>query len=630
MCGKDNEKKRKRRTIERVNDMVKKKTQVKNKQVKEREISWLLLPLLLILGVLPLVTRLTLHQSEIKELLFKAGTEKKYDIFLYGKGCFLIAVAGVMVVILVWKWFTDRDWPKLNKGFIFLGIYALFVFLSSVCSQYDQVSLKGAEDSYESMFVLLSYCILPVYAYVFVRDEKDIKGIFKWWPVGIGLLILIGISQFIGHDFWSTEIGKRLLIPVSSWGTATLAFNFEAGRVYLSQYNPNYVGPLAAMIVLLFITLAFFAKGWKKKTIYGVVAGGMFLCLLASQSKNGLIALFFGGILLCLFLHKRVKKYWYVFGSVFLLFIGAVLVLDFSRDHIIFNAVKSSWNSITAEKGEDDYHPEVDDIQAGDEYIEVTYKGNTIYIKGIIDEEKNTMTFELVDEDGKNVSYAYDSEKEKVVIEDPRFEEIGLSSTKIDDIKCVSVILDGTTFRFSDQVGKKGYYYASPNGIFTKMEKAESALFTNMPKLASGRGYIWARSVPLLKDTVILGYGADNYQLYFPQYDYVAAYKCGFLGKIVGSPHNMFLQIGINTGLISLIGFLGFFLVYFIDCIRLYRKEDFQEFLPQAGIGICAACFAYMMTGFLNDSVVCVAPVFWCLIGMGLAVNRIYKKGMRK
>lgn len=608
----------------------KNKNQTNLKQKKsEEKFSWLLLPLVVVLGILPLVTRLTIHKSEVKQILFNAGVEDNYDIFLYGKSVFLMAVAAVMVIILIWKWFADRNWPKLNKCFIPLGIYVLFVLLSSLMSEYTQISLGGIDDGYESMFVLLSYCILAVYAYVFIRSEADVKGIIKWWPIGIIVLIFIGATQFIGYDFWSTEVGRKLMLPISQWG-AKLSFNFEAGRVYLAQYNPNYVGPLAAMIVLFFGVLTIFAKGKKKKIIYGVITLGMFGCLLASQSKNGMIALFLGGIVLCLFLHKRLKKYWYFFAGGVVVFVGVILALDFSRGHFITRAITASWQSITSESAADDRCPELEDIQAGDEFIQVTYDGNTIYIKGNINEENNTLSFELYDEDGKEVSYIYDAEKETAFIQDERFEDIQLQSAKINDIPCVGLKINHYNWRFTNQVGQKGYYYASPNGVFTKMKAADTAVFTNMPSLASGRGYIWARAIPMLKDTIVLGRGADNFQLYFPQYDYVAAYKSGFAAKTVASPHNMYLQIGVNTGVISLIGFIGFFLLYFVDCIRLYRKEDFQEFMPQVGLGICVACFAYMMTGFLNDSMVCVAPVFWCLIGMGLAVNRIYKKETRK
>ena len=39
-----------------------------------------------------------------------------------------------------------------------------------------------------------------------------------------------------------------------------------------------------------------------------------------------------------------------------------------------------------------------------------------------------------------------------------------------------------------------------------------------------------------------------------------------------------------------------------------------------------AAVLVYMFAGIVNDSNVCTAPVFWGMLGLGLAVNRILVK----
>jgi len=42
---------------------------------------------------------------------------------------------------------------------------------------------------------------------------------------------------------------------------------------------------------------------------------------------------------------------------------------------------------------------------------------------------------------------------------------------------------------------------------------------------------------------------------------------------------------------------------------------------------IFSAIISYCMAGFFNDSVVSVAPVFWVLLGLGIAMNKsAYKK----
>ena len=41
-----------------------------------------------------------------------------------------------------------------------------------------------------------------------------------------------------------------------------------------------------------------------------------------------------------------------------------------------------------------------------------------------------------------------------------------------------------------------------------------------MERLGSGRGYIWSRSIPLIKQAGFMGLGADTYPEYFPQNDF--------------------------------------------------------------------------------------------------------------
>lgn len=606
------------------NKETKKKTQPKTVGDTKRFSIWIL-PIMLILGILPLVTRMFELESVVEKLFFGAEADTNYDFFLYGKGILLLVLAGIMLVVLVGRWFCDSEWPKLGLAFIPLAVYALLVLVSSILSDYQDFVMKGVDESYQSMFILLAYCVLTVYSYVMVRSERSVKQILTWWLVGIFLLIVIGVTQLFFKDFWATWLGRHILLPVSQWGT-NLSFKFEAGRIYLSQYNPNYVGGLAVMIIMVFGVLALFVKE-KKRWLFAIAAAGMMMCLLGSQSKNGIIALGVCMVLMLVFFRKKLKKYWPATVIIGVVMISAVVGMDFARGHFISNAFKTTWNTLTKKTapitGE---KAKVEDIQTKDDYVVVYYDGDELRVACDYNSEDNTMLFHISDQDDKKITYVDEDGDGIYSLEDERFENITLRTTKHGDVACFGLNIGGTWWDFTNEVGKKGYYYCSVMGYYTKMQKAESAVFTNMGNLGSGRGYIWARSIPILKDTILLGKGADNYWAYFPRYDYVEAWKNGYYAKTISTPHNMYLQIGINSGVISLIAFLAFFVIYFVDCIRLYWKENFDNFLSQAGIGICLATFGYMMTGFLNDMMVCVAPIFWCLMGLGLAVNRLYRK----
>ena len=78
-----------------------------------------------------------------------------------------------------------------------------------------------------------------------------------------------------------------------------------------------------------------------------------------------------------------------------------------------------------------------------------------------------------------------------------------------------------------------------------------------------------------------------------------------------------------ENGLPALLAFLGFFLWYMVRCIRILRKADLKDPLVRTGTGIFTGLLTYMIVGLANDSNVCTAPVFWVMLGLGMAVNRI-------
>jgi hypothetical protein len=66
---------------------------------------------------------------------------------------------------------------------------------------------------------------------------------------------------------------------------------------------------------------------------------------------------------------------------------------------------------------------------------------------------------------------------------------------------------------------------------------------------------------------------------------------------------------------------MALFAWYLAACVGLYVRR------PPAGMqgGIGVACFAgvlgYLGAALFNDSVVCVAPVFWAVLGLGIRMN---------
>lgn len=163
---------------------------------------------------------------------------------------------------------------------------------------------------------------------------------------------------------------------------------------------------------------------------------------------------------------------------------------------------------------------------------------------------------------------------------------------------------------------------------------AEHIGFEGKEKVGSSRGYIWSRTLPLLKNCLITGYGPDTFAYVFPQNDFLAKYYSYVdFGEdfyiTVDKPHNLYLQIFFNSGLIALIAFLAIVLFYLVDCFRLYALR--KEYRPEQimGAAVMLGIVGYLAAGLFNDSVVHVAPVFWILLGTGAALNTINRRADR-
>ena len=98
---------------------------------------------------------------------------------------------------------------------------------------------------------------------------------------------------------------------------------------------------------------------------------------------------------------------------------------------------------------------------------------------------------------------------------------------------------------------------------------------------------------------------------------------------MISKPHCWFLQVGVQTGVLSLLALLVFYGMYFVQSIRLYSKKISDSYLSQVGVAILVGTIGYMIAGLTNDSSITVAPVFWGVIGLGITVN-IMVKNQRK
>lgn len=582
---------------------------------KPKQPHYHLIPLIFILVVLPLISKVYTYDPKLAHFDWFPNLTEYSDIFLYYKSVFFIITAVIMAFLILGKRFIEDQHAVTAMEFYPLALYAVLALLSTLFSPYRSYGFSGIYEQFESIWVLLGYCVAAYYAYIFV-EEEDIAFLMRWFLVGIALLTALGLSQALSHDFFRTKLGQKIVTSGTKYNS--LDFTFEEDRVYMSLYNPNYVGSYAALIFPILICFLLFFKTGNTKNGKWIpiiecvasllIAAGLAFCLLKSASKSGIIAVAGTFFLFFLVLVPRLKKYWYLGILALVLMVGGVFFADRALNHLLSDSIR---NIFRGEKTTYD----LEDITVTDQDVIFTYRGNVLHFR--ITEDYD---IEVTDEAGtvlpleKGGSFSF-------VIADERFPDITVSQFPIEDYMSMGIGILDSTWYFSNDNDTREYQFYNLYGKWTDFSKAPSALFTGRESIATNRGYIWSRTIPLLKKYILLGSGADTFCIVYPNDDYLGMYNCGYTGQTITKPHNLYLQIAVQSGVLSLIAFLAFYLIYFISSFLLYTRCRLDSYSSKIGLGIFVGSFGYMISGIINDSMITVAPVFWVLMGVGISIN---------
>jgi hypothetical protein len=385
------------------------------------------------------------------------------------------------------------------------------------------------------------------------------------------------------------------------------------------MYNTNFVGSFSALLV----PLGVFAYLYSKKLLHKVLSFAFALLMLfvwiGCNSRAGYLGLSFGIILSLILYRKKIKEDLRKILILLLAFVIMVVYMNGVSDGRVLRQF-SRLNPFA----EGDRLEEIQETQV--RFEDIKFEGNSVAV--ITNEESvraelskdNELLF--YDLKGERLKVDVDDEG-NITFEDGKYEEFSAKLETDRNRFLIDAYGKSMAIYFTDE----GFMMAGSSGVIKKTEYPPYLrIFDGREKFASSRGYIWSRSVPMLKDTLLVGYGPDTYALEFPQHDYVGKLNSFSSHRmIVDKPHNMYLQIGINTGMISLIGLLALYLMYFIESIKLYINRDISTFLDYIGVGAFVGVMSYLAAGMFNDQIISVAPLFYTMVGLGLAVNRILR-----
>lgn len=579
----------------------------------------LLYPLIIVMAIIPFIVHQKIVPTRLEKYSWFSFSDTSMDFFLYYKSVWLIVMAVIMLAILCVKVMQKKEYQKIPKFIIPIGIYGLLIILSMIFSENRTLSIHGTMEQYESGFVLLGYLIFMYYAYLLVDTEDSAGFLIKVWAVSIAVLCILGLLQVLGHDFFATDFGKKLILSKEYWDNLdNVSFTFGANRIYLTLYNPNYVGVYATIAIPILVSFVFFTKSIVGKVIYGGLTVGMLICIVGSESKTAVLSLAVVMILAVIIFRKRLLAQWkFVIPGIIVLAI-IFIVFDASIGHAYTNSIKAAFKTLTQSQTSE---PAVTEVDTLEDEIVIHYLNNPLHIS--YTRSGDSFSIQVLDDTGSEIPVT--QEEVNIVLQDKRFAGVTITPVTFSEQYGIQVVIGGHTWYFTNEAseGDSSYYFYTPYGKWDKVNNPE--VFEMNEDMFSRRGYIWSRTIPLLKENIFVGSGPDTYTIEFPQDDYIGLENYGYKGSIVTKPHNMYLQIGVQTGVISLIAFLVFYIMYFVQSIRIYIKGKFDAYASQLGVGIFLASIGYMIAGITNDSTITVAPIFWVLMGVGFSMNKIVK-----
>ncbi len=539
------------------------------------------------------------------------GSFINIDFYSYYKMIFFLTAS--FFLLITFLKYIDLNGIKKTSYYIPIAIYIILAVISSFTAEYKEIVIKGFPDRYENIFVLLGYLLLVVVVINIIDDQKSFKLILKALFISAFVLSIHGVLQFYNYDLFATEFGKKLITP-DGLEFFVDRLSFIGKRViYSTMYNPNYVGSYASMIGVLVLGLYFSSQRRKRLILLGIFSVLLFAFLIGSRSRAGYIGFIAGTFILLFMQWEFLKNHWQRIIIIFTAFIMVFSAMNARSLDSVFSDVL--FPKTEKEKYlEDKILAPITEVEAENEKLKL----ETVEAEFIINLKSDNI--DILDRNPINV---YNSEQQ---VKEIIFKGYANHSFEINQQKNYLIWnYGGKKAKFVNQ-DEQIFMVGMHNNLYPLVE-AESIGFEGYERLGSSRGYIWSRTLPLLKETILIGHGPDTYAMYFPQDDVIGKLKFFSTPRIiVDKPHNMYLQTAINTGILSLFALFWLWGNYLYSSLILYFKSDLNNWKERLGISLMGSVTAYLIAGFFNDSVISVAPVFWIILGLGISLNILVDK----
>ena len=580
--------------------------------------------LFVITGILPLAVK-AIERPVPPELAEIVTFTERLDSFAYWRGVILIICAAVILFYFFGdiatggrKGFNIKEIIKIPPVAASL-VYLFFVILSDILSKYPYTALHGTIDRHEGVFIQIAYIVVFLTSLFYARGPKQTGFILAGLIFSSVLMGAAGLSQLLGHDFFTTRLGA---VYVAGRAVESITPVFE--MAYGMLFNPNTFGLYSSMLTPFFIICGFSYKGKRFVNILCLTAGVLMAAgIFGSRSLGGLMGIAAAITLIAItYTANRVynKKPPRRQTVIVLAALALFAVLSFIFVKPLNANAKFLLNRIKIETAPETQLEPKDYIFDGVN-LSVAYNDNLVY--SLSPDNKGWLT---VRDRNSNIITETASETPEGLSEEDMYTFYHFD---IPEYGGVDIL------RFPEYLIYDGMYIAvidnkimplMPTGVAVEVTEPIPAFgFKGHETWASMRGYIWSRAIPLLKNSVIIGSGSDTFINEFPQHDITA--KKRFYGDpyiTVDKAHNLYLQTGVTTGIISMLALLFLFGFYMVTTFSILIKSgaSVPAWLFGFRLAVFSAAGAYAVSSMSTDSTIPTASVFWVILGMGYAINK--------
>ena len=520
--------------------------------------------LLIIIALVPLITRMVVLPHTAPTISGNIlDTGMKGNAFTYLKMNLLIFLTSAAMLIFLYKMVFHKY--RIKQSFINVptAVLLVLILLSCLFSSYSSVATTGIFTRHEGTLTYIMYIVL-----FFIAANIQIKPKYLDYLV-YALAPLVLVNSILGLlGFYGINILDNPAIQAIAISPDYAQYITEGSLLSTTVNNPNYVSGIAAVIFVIFLTRFLFSNRISETIIYYILLLFTFSMLLTATSTSGFLTL--------------------------LVVVPFVLVPAFQKERIIQVILKSAGLLASLVLI----------------YMKLNSHNQAVYA--------NTMGF-----------YPYMAVIPLImlavvllIVIAMRYKGLGKGIAVMAALLLIAGVLYSDNLQripVFNQLGQVVESFSMPDSDPASLIPDETGVLrlpSYVSGLDSGRIHIWTQTIDLIKEKPLLGYGLDTIGYYFPHYDLKGA---TISSTVVDKPHNMYLSMAFGAGIPALLAFLVLVIYYLKENLLLYI-ENINTHRRVMLLCILGGCLAYLFQGFVNDSIIGTAPIFWIIFGIGVSM----------